>query len=128
MTMGRFAIHQYTDPPAHYDITVDRGDRVAVFRIEQFDMLALLDGTEVTAGMIEDAGFGQAPPGEPISCGRCMVRLFDDGSCGIERWDPPVYIFHIAGRQFYGTLHVLKAKEGYSLRYVRNRAKRPAAR
>jgi hypothetical protein len=125
---SQFAIHHHTDPPAYYDINIDRGDRVVVFRIVQFDMLALLDGTEVSAEMIDQAGVEPTPLGEPISCGQGTVRLFDAGSCAIERWSPPVYILQLAGRQFYGTFHILKAKEGYSLRYVRIRAQRTPAR
>ncbi len=129
MTMGaRFAIHHHTDSPAYYDIMIDRGDSVSIFRIEQFDMLALLDGTEVKAESIDGSVDGQVPLDEPVDCGRGAVRLFESGSCSIERWSSPVYILQIAGRQFYGTLHVLKVEEGYSLRYVRSRAKKPSPR
>jgi hypothetical protein len=125
---AQFAIHHHTDSPAYYDIFIDRGDSVSIFRIEQFDMLALLDGTEVKAEGIEGHGDGQTPPDEPVDCGRGTVRLFDSGPCAIERWSAPVYILQIAGRQFYGTLHVLKVEEGYSLRYVRSRSKNTSPR
>ncbi|HOT44858.1 MAG TPA: hypothetical protein PLM53_13225 [Spirochaetota bacterium] len=121
-----FAIHHYPDPPAFYNIIIDRGDSVATFRIVQFDMLALQDGTEVKAESVDNGGSGDL--GRPVDCGRGTVRLFDSGLCAIERWSHPVYIVHIAGRQFYGTLHILKADEGYSLRYVRSRANKPSPR
>jgi hypothetical protein len=123
---ARFAIHHHADPPAYYDIIIDRGDSASTFRIVQFDMLAFQDGTEVKAEIINNAdGCGLD---DPVDCGSGRVRLFDAGSCLIERWSPPVYIIHIAGRQFYGTLHILKVQEGYSLRYVRSRAKKQPPR
>jgi len=122
---AKFAIHHHPDPPAFYDIIIDLGDSASAFRIVQFDMLALMDGTEVKAESIDNGG---AVPEGPVDCGRCAVRLFDAGTCIIERWSPPVYIIQIAGGRFYGTLHILKVEEGYSLRYVRSRAHKPPLR
>lgn len=118
---GQFVIHHHDGSPAFYDIIITRDDAVSTFRIEQFDMLALLDGTEVNAEGIESGSSETAHLDEAISCDRGMVRLFDSGACVIERWSPPVFLIQVAGRQFYGTIHILKVKEGYSLRYIRSR-------
>lgn len=120
---SHFVMYHQPESPAYYDITIDRGDSVSIFRIVQFDMLAFLDGTEVKGAGIDTANAEQTPLGEPICCDRGKVRVFDSGPCTVERWNPPVFILQIAGRQFYGTLHILKVEEGYSLRYVRSRNK-----
>ena len=125
---AHFAIHHHTDSPAYYDIMIDRGDSISTFRIIQFDMLAFLDGTEVKAEGIDSGSIDKVTLDIPVSCGRGTIRLFDAGSCAIERWSPPVYILQIAGRQFYGTLHILKVEVGYSLRYVRSRSKKTSTR
>ncbi len=125
---AHFAIHHHTDPPAYYDIIIDRGNTISIFRIIQFDMLAFLDGNEVKAEEIETGSADKAALDIPVSCESVTLRLFDAGSCTIERWSPPVYILQIAARQFYGTLHILKVEEGYSLRYIRSRAKKLSTR
>lgn len=122
--MAQFAIHHHPDSPAYYDLIFDRGDSLSAFRIAQFDMLSLLDGTEVKAEEVDSGASYSAPLDKPAACGAGRVRLFDSGLCAIERWSPPVYLIQVAGKQFYGTLHMLKVEEGFSLRYVRSRSKK----
>jgi hypothetical protein len=125
---AHFAIHHHTDSPAYYDIIIDREQAISIFRIVQFDMLAFLDGSEVKAEEIDPGSADKASLDIPAGCGKGTVRLFDAGSCAIEQWSPPVYIIQITSRQFSGTLHILKVEEGYSLRYLRNRLKKPPLR
>ncbi|MBP7735781.1 MAG: hypothetical protein KA369_07405 [Spirochaetes bacterium] len=122
--MPQFAIHHHPDSPAYYDIIIDGGESLATFRIAQFDMLAFLDGTEVKADEVDNGSAGTAPLDKPVSCGAGKVRLFDSGLCAIERWSPPVYLIQVAGKQFYGTIHMLKVEDGYSLRYIRSRSRK----
>lgn len=122
MTMNaRFIILHQPEPPAYYDIIIDRGNSASSFRIAQFDMLALLDGTEVLAREV-DAPSGQVEHDTPFNCSRGAFRQFDSGACFIERWQPPVIILQLDAGRFFGTLHILKIEEGYSLRYVRKRS------
>ncbi|MBN2160090.1 MAG: hypothetical protein JW807_11895 [Spirochaetes bacterium] len=119
-----FIIIQQTESPPYYDIIIDRGDSASSFRIAQFDMLALLDGTEVLSQEV------RSPPelserGVPVTCDHGAFRQFDEGSCFIERWQPPVMILQLSGRRFLGTLHLLEVGDGYSMRYIRNRSAKP---
>lgn len=116
-----FIILHRTESPAYYDIIIDRGDSASTFRIDQFDMLALLDGTEVSAREVTPRP-SQAEPGVPVTCDRGAFRQFDAGACVIERWQPPVIILQVDSGRFLGTLHLLEVEDGYSLRYVRKRS------
>jgi hypothetical protein len=118
---GKFIMYHKTDPPAHYDVTIDKGDSIVRFRIAQFDMMALLDGTEVRADEIPGKS-GEGPsPDEPMPCDNGHVRIFDSGTLKIEQWGNPVIVLNIIGRIFSGTLHLLKTPERYSMRYLRSR-------
>ena len=121
-------MHHHTDSPAYYDIIIDRENAITIFRIDHSDILDFLDGNEVKAEEIDPGAADKAAFDIPVGSGKGTVRLFDEGSCAIERWVPPVYVIQIASRQLYGTLHVLKVEEGYSLRYVRSRLKRSSSR
>jgi hypothetical protein len=114
-------MHHHTDSPAYYDIIIERENAISIFRIDHSDILDFLDGTEVKAEEIAPGAADTATRDIPVGSGKGTVRLFDEGSCAIERWVPPVYIIQIASRRFNGTLHILKVEEGYSLRYVRSR-------
>jgi len=118
---GKYVMYHKTDPPAHYDIMIDTGDAVSTFRIDQFDMMALLDGTEVRADEIPAETCGDAAVHEPISCDSGRVRIFDSGTLKVEQWGNPVIVLNIVGRIFSGTLHLLKTPERYSLRFIRSR-------
>lgn len=121
-------MHHHTDSPAYYDIIIDRENAMSIFRIDHYDILDFLDGTEVKAEEIDPGGADSATREIPAGSGNGTVRLFDTGSCAIERWVPPVYVIQVASRQLDGTLHILKVEEGYSLRYVRSRYKKPSTR
>lgn len=126
---AHFAIHHQTESPAYYDIIIDREQAVSIFRIDHLDILDFLDGNEVMAEEIDPAGAGRAlSGGMQTGQGKGTVRLFDEGSCAIELWSLPVNIIQVASRQLNGTLHILKLAEGYSLRYLRSRLKRPPLR
>ena len=123
MKVQYIILHQ-PESPAYYDIIIDRGDSASSFRIAQFDMLALLDGTEVLSREVY-ARPSQAGRDGPISCDRGTFSQFDSGACAIERWNPPVIILQFSGTRFNGTIHLLKVEDGYSMRYVRNRSVKP---
>lgn len=125
---AHFFMHHHADSPAYYDIIIDRDGTVSIFRIDHYDILDFLDGTEVKAEEIDPGGAGNATREIPAGSEKGRVRLFDTGSCAIERWVPPVYVIQVASRQLEGTLHILKVEEGYSLRYVRSRYKKPSPR
>jgi hypothetical protein len=122
----KFIIYHKTAPPAHYDVIIDRGDSLVTFRMAQFDMLALLDGTEVRAEEVTDQITGNTPHNEPISCDRGEFRLFDSGTCSIEQWGNPVIVLNIVGNIFSGTLHLLKTPDCFSMRYIRSRTSKKA--
>lgn len=122
---ARFAIHHHTDSPAYYDIIIDREKAISIFRIAHYDILDFLDGNEIKAEEIDPGSADGSIPDIPAGTGKGTVHLFDAGPSVIEIWSPPVYIIQIASRQLYGTLHILKVEEGYSLRYVRSRYKKP---
>lgn len=122
MTMGgRYIIHHQPDPPAYYNIGLDRGDILVTFRIDQFDMLALMDGTEIKARLVQAQEKDQTPLDRPIPCDRGALDIYDAGSFGIEQWGEPVIVLAVMGRRFSGTFHLLQSKEDYSLRYIRSR-------
>jgi hypothetical protein len=118
---GKYVMCHKTDPPAHYDVMVDKGDSIVTFRIAQFDMMALLDGTEVRADEIPGKTSGDTTLDEPIPCDRGNVRIFDSGTLTVEQWGDPVIVLNIVGRIFSGTLHLLKTPERYSMRFIRSR-------
>jgi hypothetical protein len=118
---GKFIIYHKKDPPAHYDVTIDKGDSIVTFRIAQFDMMALLDGTEVRADEISWETGSDPTLDEPIPCDSGQVHIFDSGTLKIEQWGDPVIVLNIVGRNFSGTLHLLKTPERYSMRYIRSR-------
>ena len=125
---AHFAIHHQTDSPAYYDIIIDRDNAISIFRIAHLDILDFLDGNEVKAEEIDPGNDDRVTTDIPAGHGKSSVHLFDTGSCAIERWVQPVYIIEVASRQLLGTLHILKVEEGYSLRYVRSRYKKPSPR
>jgi len=118
---GKYVMYHKTDPPAHYDVMIDRGDSMMTFRIAQFDMMALLDGTEVRADEIPGKASGYTALDEPIPCDSGKVRIFDSGTLTVEQWGDPVIVLNILGRVFTGTLHLLKTPERYSMRFIRSR-------
>jgi hypothetical protein len=122
----KFIIYHKTAPPAYYDVTIDRGDSLATFRMAQFDMLALLDGTEVRADEISGQPTENPPLDKPIRCESGEIRLFDSGTCGIEQWGNPVIVLNIVGNIFSGTLHLLKTPDCFSMRYIRSRTAKKA--
>jgi hypothetical protein len=120
-TTGKYVMYHKMDPPAHYDILIDKGDAMVTFRIAQFDMMALRDGTEVRADEIPPLPGGGAALDEPISCESGNIRIFDSGTLTIEQWGNPIIVLNITGRIFTGTLHLLKTPERYSMRFIRSR-------
>lgn len=118
---GKYVMYHKTDPPAHYDILIDTGDAVVTFRIAQFDMMALLDGTEVRADEIPGKSGGDTTLNEPIPCDSGRVSIFDSGALHVEQWGDPVIVLNIIGKIFSGTLHLLKTPERYSMRFIRSR-------
>ena len=117
----KYFIHHKTASPPHYDILIDRGDSVVTFRIAQFDMLALLDGTEVRAERLTENAGEDIAPDESSGRDRGEVIVFDSGSCSIEQWGDPVIVLNLLGSRFAGTLHLLQTPDCYSMRYVRSR-------
>lgn len=115
---GKYVMYHKTDPPAHYDIMIDKGDAVVTFQIAQFDMMALLDGTEVRADEITGGGVKRD---HPMPCDSGNVRIFDSGTLKVEQWGNPIIVLNIVGRVFSGTLHLLKTPEHYSMRFIRSR-------
>lgn len=119
---GRYIIHHQPEPPAYYDIGFDRGDILVTFRIAQFDMLALMDGTEVSASIIRATEKGGTPLDQPVPCDRGTISVYDAGSFGIEMWGDPVIVLNVIGKIFVGTFHILKSKDIFSFRYIRSRS------
>lgn len=118
---GRYIIHHQPEPPAYYDIILDRGDILVAFRIAQFDMMALKDGTEVSAELVRADEKSGTPLDRPVPCDSGTVSVYDAGSFGIEMWGDPVIVLNVIGGIFAGTFHILKSKEIFSIRYIRSR-------
>jgi hypothetical protein len=118
---ARYVILHNPEPPAYYDIRIDRETSLAVFRIVQFDMLALKDGSAVPAVRLPERDNEGTPDDRSNQAGSSALRTFDSGSCAIEQWGDPVIVLNLIGKIFMGTFHILKSKDVYTIRYIRSR-------
>jgi hypothetical protein len=117
----KYFIDHYTGPGAYYDIVFDLGDSLVTFRIAQFVMLYLQDGTEISAKMISDPRGEDVPLDKALPCDRGNYRHYDSGLCAIEQWSDAVMVINLLGPKFTGAMHILKTTDSYSMRFIRSR-------
>lgn len=77
----KFVLHHNESFPPHYDLILDSGGAVEIFRIPEDFFFDLVSGSPVEYETVSPAAAG----GSPVNCGEGKVAVEDSGEYSVEK-------------------------------------------